>query len=116
MPDSLPPAAPAFEQILRQPLRVHRQAVNNGRLVQVLDRDSRVLAVMKNAAEPKEAVANLFVAAPQMLAALKKAQEFIRNGIESGYIRMPAFEADTAHDTPPMIDAAIAKAEGRSNA
>ena len=74
MPDSLTPApaSPAFEQILRLPLRVHRQVVNGGRLVQILDRDSRVLAVMKNAAEPKEAVANLFGSAPQLLAALKR--------------------------------------------
>lgn len=57
--------------------------------------------------------ADLFAAAPDMLAALRKAEQFIRNGIELGYIRMPdAGTPDSAHNTPPMIRAAIAKAEG----
>lgn len=59
--------------------------------------------------------ARLIAAAPDMLEALKKADQFIRNGIELGYIQMPdADTPDTAHDTPPMVRAAIAKAEGRS--
>jgi hypothetical protein len=65
-----------------------------------------------------EALANaqLASAAPDMLAALKKAREFITNGVDLGFIRMPdPTTPDSAHDTPPMIDAAIAKAEARSN-
>jgi hypothetical protein len=58
--------------------------------------------------------ARLIAAAPDMLEALKKAEQFIRNGIELGYIRMPEADTlDTAHDTPPMVRAAIAKAEGQ---
>lgn len=51
----------------------------------------------------------------ELLAALRKADQFISNGIDLGYIRMPdAGTPDSAHETPPMIRAAIAKAEGRS--
>lgn len=45
----------------------------------------------------------------EALAALKAARQFIVNGIEFGYIRMPdADTPDTAHDTLPTIEAAIA--------
>src|SRR5438309_136543 len=41
----------------------------------------------------------LIAAAPEMLAALKAANQFITNGIELGYIRMPdASTPDSAHD------------------
>ena len=44
------------------------------------------------------------------LEALKVARQFIANGIELGYIRMPEPETpDPAHDTLPMIDRAIAE-------
>jgi hypothetical protein len=46
----------------------------------------------------------------EMLAALKKAREFIVNGVEFGYIRLPD-RGDTALDTLPAIEAAIEKAE-----
>jgi len=40
--------------------------------------------------------------------ALKAARQFITNGIEFGYIRMPdANTPDSAHDTLPLIDAAL---------
>lgn len=42
--------------------------------------------------------------------ALTAAQRFIRNGIELGYIRMPT-GPDPAHDTLPMIDAALLKGD-----
>lgn len=42
-------------------------------------------------------------------AALRKAEQFIVNGTELGFIRMPdAGLPDTAHDTLPMIRAALA--------
>jgi hypothetical protein len=45
----------------------------------------------------------------EVLAALKAARQFIVNGVEFGYIRMPdADTPDTAHDTLPMIEKAIA--------
>jgi hypothetical protein len=45
----------------------------------------------------------------QALDALKAAKQFIENGVEFGYIRMPdADTPDTAHDTLPKINAAIA--------
>lgn len=58
-----------------------------------------------------EANARLIAAAPDMLAALEKAEQFIANGVELGFIRMPdASTPDPAHDTLPAIRAAIAKA------
>ena len=42
-------------------------------------------------------------------AALRCADQFITNGIELGYIRMPdADTADTAHETPVIIRVALA--------
>lgn len=49
----------------------------------------------------------------EMLAALKKAEQFVANGVEFGFIRMPyASTPDPAHDTLPAIRAAIARATG----
>ncbi len=59
----------------------------------------------------REANAMLFAAAPDMLAALRRAERFITNGIELGYIRIPSMP-DPAVETPGIIRAAIAKAEG----
>jgi hypothetical protein len=43
-----------------------------------------------------------------MLTALKSAHQFIRNGIELGYIRMPDADChDTAHLTPRLVEDAI---------
>lgn len=57
--------------------------------------------------------ARLIAAAPDMFEALRAARQFIANGIELGFIRMPdADTPDPAHDTLPAIEAAIAKAEG----
>ncbi len=53
-------------------------------------------------------------AAPAMLTALKTVQQFIDNGIELGFIRMPADPLDPAHLTPALVHDAIAKAEGRA--
>lgn len=59
------------------------------------------------------ALARLIAAAPEMAKALKAARQFIMNGIEFGYIRMPQPETpDSAHDTLPMIDAVLAKIGG----
>ena len=44
---------------------------------------------------------------PALEAALKKAEQFIVNGTEAGYIRMPEMLADTAHETLPAIRAAL---------
>jgi hypothetical protein len=58
--------------------------------------------------------ATLIAAAPDLYEALKRAQAFIANGIELGFIRMPDPETpDPAHETPRIIDVALAKAEGR---
>ena len=52
-------------------------------------------------------------AAAGMLEALELANLFIENGIELGYIRMPdADTPDSAHQTLPIINAAIAAAKG----
>lgn len=48
-----------------------------------------------------------------LLEALEKAKQFIENGIEFGYIKMPDSETpDSAHKTLPIINAAIAAARG----
>lgn len=45
--------------------------------------------------------------------ALKAAKQFIENGLEMGFIRMPdASTPDTAHDTLPMIIAALGRQSG----
>ena len=63
--------------------------------------------------EDVEANAHLIAAAPDLLAACEKAKQFITNGVELGYIRLPD-KPDPALDTLPQICAAIAKAEGSS--
>ena len=62
--------------------------------------------------ETEAANARLMAASKQMLQALKRARQFIINGVECGYVRMPE-PGDTALDTLPAIEAALAKAEGR---
>ena len=58
--------------------------------------------------------AQMLAAAPEMYEALKRAEQFITNGIEFGAIRMPDESTpDPAHKTLPAIRAAIAAAEGR---
>lgn len=48
----------------------------------------------------------------EMLAALKRAEQFISNGVEFGYVTMPdADTPDPAHETLPLIRCAIARAE-----
>ena len=45
-----------------------------------------------------------------LLEALKKADQFITNGIELGFIRMPDAETpDSAHETPGIVRAALAQ-------
>lgn len=54
-------------------------------------------------------------AARAMLDALKRVRQFIENGVDLGFIRMPDRSTpDSAHDTLPAIRAAIALAEGRA--
>jgi len=60
-----------------------------------------------------EANARLIAAAPDLLAACKKARQFIENGVEYGYIRLPD-KPDPALETLPLIIVAIAKAEEKS--
>lgn len=49
-------------------------------------------------------------AAPEMAEALQKAKQFIENGIEMGFIRMPDPETpDSAHDTLPLIRTLLTK-------
>jgi hypothetical protein len=58
-----------------------------------------------------EANAKLMAAAPDLLEAAKKALMFIVNGRALGYITIPE-PGDSALETPGIIRAAIAKAEG----
>ena len=53
----------------------------------------------------------LYAVNAELLEALKHADQFITNGIELGFIRMPdADTPDTAHKTPAIVRAAIARA------
>jgi hypothetical protein len=64
--------------------------------------------------ETQVANAKLYAAAPDLLAAAKLALQFIENGCELGYIRMPdADTPDAAHATPWILHTAIDRAEGR---
>ena len=50
---------------------------------------------------------------PAMVAALRGAKQFIENGIEFGFIRMPdADTPDAAHDTLPTINAILSRIDG----
>jgi hypothetical protein len=52
-------------------------------------------------------------ALPELIAALSRADQFITNGIELGYIRMPdADTPDSAHHTPGIVRAALERARG----
>jgi len=51
----------------------------------------------------------------EMLAALKAARQFILNGIEMGFIRLPSSADDPANQTLPTIEAAIVKATGAAS-
>lgn len=73
----------------------------------VIDREGEIVCVSLHGEKHLSKIA----AAPDMFEALKKAREFIRNGVELGFIRMPdASTTDPAHDTLPAIEAALAKA------
>lgn len=52
----------------------------------------------------------------ELVEALELARQFIVNGVEFGYITMPDVDTpDSAHETLPMIDAALAKYKGELN-
>lgn len=53
----------------------------------------------------------LLAAAPCLLAACERAAEFIRNGIDYGYIRHPEDGSPEAATLPALIDA-VARAKG----
>lgn len=56
----------------------------------------------------RDRICRLLVQNEAMLAALHKAREFIVNGADLGFIRMPdASTPDAAHETLPAIKAAI---------
>ena len=76
----------------------------------------RIVQAAMNSNHDGEVAAVRAAAAGPMYRALKHAAQFIRNGVEFGYIRMPDADCpDTAHDTLPEIEAAIALAEGRTS-
>lgn len=59
------------------------------------------------------ATTQLIAAATELYAACVAAEEFITNGVEFGYIRMPDPDTtDSALQTLPLIEAALASARG----
>ena len=81
------------------------------------DAELPVLAAATAAQQAQERIADLQALGLDMLAALRAARGFIVNGVELGFIRMPdADTPDTAHNTLPMIEAAIARATSESAA
>lgn len=59
--------------------------------------------------------ARLISAAPDLVEAVERAIQFIENGLETRHVRMPDFVADPAHDTLPILRAALAKARGEQS-
>jgi hypothetical protein len=75
--------------------------------VRELEQDRSALAeTCERLAERAALSAELEAKVGELEQALRKAKEFIENGIEFGFIRMPD-EGDSAHETLPMIRAAL---------
>ena len=62
--------------------------------------------------DQEKEIARLRALNAEMLEALKRADEFITNGVEFGFVRIPLRGDDGASETPRIIREAIAKAEG----
>lgn len=63
---------------------------------------AEAFAALSTPAQPVDETERLHIKA------LRAAEQFIVNGVEMGYIRMPDAETpDTAHDTLPLIRAAL---------
>lgn len=58
---------------------------------------------------------NTYPAVEGLVKALELAQQFIRNGVEFGYIRMPDDDSDFAHQTLPEIDSALSRFRSLQN-
>lgn len=83
--------------------------------VYAIERDKTDLnAHRKNGTDPSAANAHLIAAAPEMYEALRRADMFIANGVELGYITLPDVHEDPATETPNLIKAALAKAAGEN--
>ena len=85
--------------------------------LEIRDADGRRIAAcamdFPMSAKTHDANAHLIAAAPELLAALEEAKQFIQNGIEYGYINIPEKQDhDSATETPGKIEAAISKAKG----
>ena len=69
--------------------------------------------VNDEAAAELRRLANVEAQRDALLEALKTADQFITNGMELGFIRMPdAATPDSAHETPGIVRAAIKAVEG----
>lgn len=79
--------------------------------LEIRDANGRRIAecamVFPMSAKTHDANASLIAAAPELLAALEEAKQFIQNGIEYGYINTPEDE-----DVLEVIKKAIRKAKG----
>lgn len=92
----------------------------NSRAIEEVKEPSSVIAIVNDGDDNGDeqlkgewkANARLISAAPDLLEACKKAIEFINNGVEFGYIQLPE-KGDSALLTQPMLEQAIAKAEGK---
>jgi hypothetical protein len=83
-----------------------RTAAELRRLHQEHEEDQCVIAVWRGRTQQAEAQRDA------LLEALKLADQFITNGMELGFIRMPdAATPDLAHETPGIARAAIAAVE-----
>jgi hypothetical protein len=67
-------------------------------------------------AETFAALPSLLTALDQAVEALVSARQFIVNGVELGFIRLPdASTPDPAHDTLPLIERTLQSIEGKTN-
>jgi len=79
--------------------------------VYAIEKDKTDLSAhRKNGTDPSSANAQLISAAPEMFEALRRADMFITNGVELGFITLPDAHEDPATETLNLIKAAIAKA------
>ena len=93
------------------------QRLSSRRIISDSNKISTVVADVpdygETSASERHANARLIAAAPDLLEALRNARSFIKNGVDLGYIRMPDADCpDSAHNTLPAIEAALAKARG----
>lgn len=83
---------------------------------QVQQAERKIEKLLLEAAEWEQDISELEREKGELVGALKMAEQFISNGVEFGYIRMPDKDTpDSAHQTLPLIRGMITKHGERKN-